>query len=436
LHNIFCFLAHAFFSAYLFENIRNIGNGGTAYNVLLLTAIISLLAYIYQTIKPNSQTYLRVSIWFLMLFLIYLALSLTFTSGSGPAIKEILIGTTGGTFLFFYFGAFLSFSIFQSHQKANDSSYISTQNILFAVFLILYVYNIYLTLLQFTASLATDKFLLLGIAGAYQRVGNFLTISFIQIAALYYNFIITNKLGKHYIISILKIILTLGFCLCVLSCSFLAQVMMSNNSLVSINFIALAVLVAFLLKSVEKNKYLRVSKFSSFFIGSLAKSIFFSGVRSIVILGGLFLLTVWMLQIDLNRFRIFGFGKGRSSSLEARADLLQNFPIHFDYSPLFGNMLVDDITTGTGTYVHSFTGSILTHLGIVGFLIFFTYLYVAIFEKFRYPYKDPISNRMNIFTMLLFIGFFMLASIATFFSWIPIWYVLGLAFPPIITKKV
>ena len=137
------------------------------------------------------------------------------------------------------------------------------------------------------------------------------------------------------------------------------------------------------------------------------------------------------LGIDLSTTRIFGYGSGDLSSLTSRLTVLENFGVHFEYSPFFGNMLVDSLTTGQGTYVHSLPLKLLTHTGILGFLLFFLYLYfgykeLLIFERKSFSELILNSNIINIFSFS-FLSFILLISvIATSFISASLWFSLGL----------
>ena len=122
------------------------------------------------------------------------------------------------------------------------------------------------------------------------------------------------------------------------------------------------------------------------------------------------------------------------TSVDSRLELWSNFAIHLDYSLLLGNMGVDTYTTGTGTYVHSLVGSLLTHLGLIGFILFFTYLYFAIKEKLYSSYSEGeygryVDNGISVYSLIVFIAMLLIASVGVFFTWVPIWFLMGMFFP-------
>ncbi|MCZ2207138.1 hypothetical protein [Cylindrospermopsis raciborskii] len=162
---------------------------------------------------------------------------------------------------------------------------------------------------------------------------------------------------------------------------------------------------------------------------------------TILIVAALALVTlVNYFGYDFEKTRFFNFGEGGvNSSLAARNELAElNFLKHWMYSPIFGNMNVDAETTGRGTYVHSLPLYLLTHTGIVGFTMFFLYIFFATKELFYSPciyqvkgYPLLISNSLRIFSSLITLALLVFSAVSVTLSWIPLWFVMGLTFAPI-----
>ena len=182
-----------------------------------------------------------------------------------------------------------------------------------------------------------------------------------------------------------------------------------------------------LLSQIKLNiKKIFLSKLTSKLFGSIFVSLFIV----FVLLVGL----INFFDIDLDQFRIFGFGS-ETNAMSTRLELISNFFIHFDYNPIFGNMAVDILTTGEGSYAHSFILSLLSHLGIIGFILFFIYLFVAIKEKLNNHNNLFVNNLFTLYSLVVFVGIFAIASFGTFITWVSIWFLLGLIFPPIVFKN-
>jgi hypothetical protein len=141
-------------------------------------------------------------------------------------------------------------------------------------------------------------------------------------------------------------------------------------------------------------------------------------------------------DLRLEQFRIVGFSEGRigGNSLSSRIDLLRsNFLTQFGYAPIFGNLNVDVLTTGEGSYAHSLI-SFLSHVGIVGTALFIAYLTAALREQYRTNprlltyYNDIDIAEFRLIVAAVIIGF---SFVATFFTWMPLWFSLAFLFPPI-----
>ena len=117
--------------------------------------------------------------------------------------------------------------------------------------------------------------------------------------------------------------------------------------------------------------------------------------------------------------------------------LRENFSPQLSVNPIMGNMDADNIISGKGTYVHSFILSMMTHIGIVGLILFFLYFFSAVFEYYKSLHysKNYKSFYLKLFVFLITIFIFLMANIASFFSWNPIWFVLGFSFPAIYYQK-
>ena len=103
---------------------------------------------------------------------------------------------------------------------------------------------------------------------------------------------------------------------------------------------------------------------------------------------------------------------------------------------MFGNLTADALTTGPGTYAHSLL-SVFSHLGLVGAALFTMYL-VALYREIMLP---PIGlpsfysgAKYPLFRAMILGGLIGYGLIGTFFTWMPLWFALGLLFPPLISR--
>jgi hypothetical protein len=154
-----------------------------------------------------------------------------------------------------------------------------------------------------------------------------------------------------------------------------------------------------------------------------------SAIGSTVILLGLIAL-VWYLTADFiiddlktkTRFRDVFEGEWVVNSLEHRIRLLSVFWEQWMLSPIFGDYEADLKTVGRGFYVHSLPLSLLTHTGLIGFILFS----ICLFDLFRgrkFTLRNPPLDLACFVISLLF------ASVATFFTWTPLWFFIGYFLP-------
>ena len=195
----------------------------------------------------------------------------------------------------------------------------------------------------------------------------------------------------------------------------------------------IVITILMLLWSKSTLNYLTVKPitFKSLLFSKLSSRLIIFFVLSIVILIGIISFSISNMDIDFSKTRILGFGSGEISSIRSRLDLWSNFAIQFKYSPFFGNMNVDCLTTGCGSYVHSVFASLLTHAGLLGFFLFTFYLLLVIKEVFRVnaSLQGEIFITCNIykfFTFLIFLAILLVGMIGTFLSWAVLWFAFGL----------
>lgn len=405
------------------ENISN-------FNVILFAIFLGLVCVIMLLYKQYSIFIKKSSLLFLV-FLSYVLLRITLDIGNFTYFKSIIVYYTLGVLL----AVSLNYILLDSKKYASMKIiYILLLFIISLSFSVL----ILLKLPEILSEMKTDVFLLKDRYFDYQTPGNALVFMFL-IYIFVYNYLsilVDKKLSFSYIILLLLVIMNLCIGM------FISQVLGSNNALVCLAGLFFTTII-FQSYNTEKIKN-KIAK-KSFFIKNIFKStLFFLYLKVIIYSFFIFIfimfLTLYIFDIDINKFRIFSFGGGEVASIQSRLELLKNFVIHLDYSPIFGNINVENLTTGVGTYTHSFIASLMTHTGILGFIIFFTWLIIAIKEKIKSKEtigeKRYIENSLMIYSMTVFIGFFLIASVGVFFiRWIPIWFLFGFVFMPIVLKK-
>lgn len=422
---------------YLFTNIKLIGEGSPALAILGFSVLLGGFLIVLEIVSKQN-IYIKKSFLFLILFFTYFIVNITLNRPND--LKALLLATSGGIILFYILGSLVSTNLLYIKEKIlNSNQFLNIFNFFYIAFSFLFLVLFLDTFMTLMANVRTDLFLIADLDGMYQRPGAFLVITFFIYSFMTAFFLFVNKYAKKSKISVLMTFVLFGlYCLVTIGGMLLSQMLGSNNTLVNLGGLLFATTIFYifinftkaenLLSQIKLNmKKIFLSKITSKLFGSIFVSLFVV----LVLLIGL----INYFDVNLNQFRIFGFGSGEVSSVSSRLALWDNFLIHFEYNPIFGNMAVDVLTTGEGTYTHSFIATLLTHLGIVGFILFFVYLFAAIKEKLNNQKNIYINNLFALYSLIVFIGIFAIASFGTSITWIPLWFLLGLIFPPIVFKN-
>lgn len=111
------------------------------------------------------------------------------------------------------------------------------------------------------------------------------------------------------------------------------------------------------------------------------------------------------------------------SSIQTRLLLLPDFWPQFDVAPVFGNFNAE-MRSGfdEGAYMHSIPLSLLTHTGLIGFLL----ISLACFFVFRATRASlGFASPNTRFALGLFGVTLLLGTLYAFFTWAPFWFFLG-----------
>lgn len=418
---------------YLFTNIKLIGEGSPALILLVASVMIGAFLIVLEIILKKG-VYIKKSFLVLMLFFLYFIVNITINRPDD--LKAMLIATTGGIILFYILGSLIAINLLCIKEKVlNSSKFLNIFNflyIIFTLFLIALTIDTFITLMM---NVREDLFLIADSDEAYQRPGSFLVIAFFIYSFLTVFFISVNNYTKRY--KFISFILFGLYCLVAFVTMMLSQMFGSNNALVNIGGLLFTTTIFYVLINFLNSKYLLSNiklNIKKIFLSKLTRKLFGSMFIALFIIIFLLIILISTLDIDFDKFRIFGFGSGEISSVNSRLALWNNFLVHFNYNPIFGNFAVDSLTTGEGSYVHSFIATLFTHLGIVGFLLFFVYLCVAIKEALNNNSHLYVNNLFSLYGIVVFSGIFTIASFGTFITWIPLWFLLGLIFPPAVFK--
>lgn len=158
-------------------------------------------------------------------------------------------------------------------------------------------------------------------------------------------------------------------------------------------------------------------------------------VRALVMLSIFLLSVIWVWQLlgNLPPLRLFNFQRvineqelaigGSSiasiggSSIASRLRILVDSGMEqLAVNPLFGDLAIDHVVGKPGYYLHSIL-SIQTHFGIIGSILFFSFLIERIVALY--------GSHGNILIKTFFLPLMIMATIGTLFTWMPLWFVIG-----------
>lgn len=425
------------FLIYVHNNIINFGGLGTSKYELIIFLGIGL--FLMWNVITKKNIVISTSFKYILIFFIYFLILISFQFDNISRLKEYTIGSSGGIFFSYLIGVILSvciYSIFQAKKILLINIY---------VFLFFIACSLVINSIQTNAlsNLNNILFIIEDLEGKYQRSGSFISILFIIFSFTTLKISYINHIySKKTIVNILFIIL---YIINAISLIFFSQMLGSNSSLLLISFVfILTISFIFMIFNSKKIKnHFEIFGYSKtfnskFIISPLIKRILFG---SIIIVGFIYS-TIIYLDFDLNTTRIMNYGDNSSlipSSLSSRIQLLKNnFLIHLNYNPFYGNMRVDEITTGKGTYAHSLPLSLLTHLGVIGLLIFGKIFYKIKEERTGLLFEIDnhyFNNSILLFRKYFFYIIIIIATLSTFFTWMVLWFVIGFISFPIINKK-
>jgi len=421
---------------YLKANISGINQGALHLPVLALVIFTGGLLALWRGMI-SGFVYIKHSTLWLMLFLTYFVFRIVIDIGTIEQLKALTIATTGGTVLFYTLGLLVAIAIGQSFVYGMRSkSYAKSLTWLFAFYLTLSFGFLVTVFFELFSRLRSDIFLISDLDGAYQRPGNFLVISLLILTTVYAQILALNqnlytRTYRFFAPIFFVIYMAYAFLSMVI-----AQMIGSNNAAVLIAGLSLVlILVCFLVLSRKMKCYMASQHLN---IRKILLGVIGRRLVLVLSMSGVFLIAAVMVVasvvgIDLGLTRLGGFGSGEISSVGARLSLLKNFTTQFQYSPVFGNMNVDTLTTGTGSYVHSFLISTLTHLGLIGFFLIVGYFilnYTECFKNMRFDINQLglllVNNIFQFYSIMAFSMILLIGIVGTFFTWATIWFAMGL----------
>lgn len=428
--SILAFVQFLTLLAYLNVNILNVGESGSALYLLLLNFFISIVLAV--VIWNRSELFIHVNTLIFFLLVSWIALRVINDTGDVNNLKQVTIATTGGMLLFFFIGAFHGIS----YKKI---IFCQRQFSVAKLILILYLFILIGISYEFSQRMRDNLFLIEGVDGAYQRPGNFLSISFIISSYLYISIVLNSfyeknvRISKFFWLVIYSVIAFTALITSQLFGSNSATAVTAGTYLVTLVISMVAVSGGFRSKYASDKLSLPWSK-------ELMKSVIFLSIYGLVIFSSIVAGIIYLTGFDPSNLRLLGFGAGTNTSIESRIDiLLESGVTQLSHSPIFGDYNVAFLTTGdSGRRLHSFLPFVMANLGLIGVALVFLY-FASVFNQFikesKIQNSDKVKSYQNsviaIYGAFLIMFLFLFANIATGVSWAVLWFALGFATNPI-----
>lgn len=411
-----------FFAFFVYLNTRIIGPG-TGYEFLALCVVTFGILLV---ISGNLGNFLlwRIASILLATFFIYLATKFYVESENTYLTRQIMFGTNGGVVFAFFMGLIVSQALSAIYDLRNDTRSNTVLYLLTIIYALIVLGFALQTFVAHQSTVLADRFIVEEIEG-YQRVGDLFSMQFLSLTSLVCVMAVTSK-RKGFSGTLFPTFLLLIICGMY---ALTSQLLGSNKGFVIPIGISLVFVAVMLADSSPERRTRRTSILNILLSGLVFKLL----MACLLALGTFALFGFTLLQtlgLETAAFRITGYGTGEVTSLTARNYLFtQNFYQHWMYSPIFGNTRVELETTGRGTYIHS-TLSILTHLGLVGFVIFVGVLvsvYLEISHSFKSKYSSIFGDqKYGLYRLLSLFAVLMMGLFSAFYTWMPLWFALGL----------
>jgi len=422
----FSFVTFLYFNIYIFDNVKIMNGGSVSLLLLAICFCLSFYLILYQAIKSN-KIHIRKSTLLLVLFYIYVLIRITIDTKNIEMFKSYLFSTSGGMITFYVLGLFLTLVLkYFIHIVSNDKKELKKIVYIYLLYILLHSYFLIDTYAYLIQGVRNDFFTLVDVSG-HQRSASFLVMNFIFMSALFIHIRLLSHDKFKKIIFLSSMILYVNMLIAII----LSQLIGSNNGAVTITGILFLTILIQISLSFKEHSYILFKynlKPQSLFFGLASRKLYASIFILLVSFMLFALLVMLFLNIERNTFRIFECSGGLSP-MTSRISSYNNFLVQFNVSPVFGNIIVDRLTTGDGTYVHNTIVSLLTHLGLVGFFIFMFYIILSFKELYIDNQYLFVTNGLRIYYTLLFMGVFSIAVIGTFFTWSPLWFLFGCIFP-------
>lgn len=438
LQTVACVLALDCVVVYLFENafsavgsVAAVGVSSVALGWLAAAACFGVISVLLRFLRAG-RVGVGKSAAPLLAFIVYFLIKLSVDAVDPDDIVSYTLSTSGGV-IFSYLLGVIGAICMQGILELSPKHLLTRLFVNLGLFSFVCLFVVLLGVgYQDTASNLQSAHLLVSDTSGYQRSGNFLSMLFLLESLAVVGMVFINKRHGRLESRILTLSAIVAYVVTVPLIMYEGQ-LLGSNSVVLFVIATCVPSVAFVFFGLrgrdEEGKRMTLFKVAVI------------GIAAICALTLLAWGAVSYFDIDVTNLRLFNFGEGGAAptSVSTRLAILQSdYLRQLNYSPIFGNMAVDTLTTGTGSYAHSLPLSLLTHLGITGFSLFVLFLWLRIRELRRGDSWCGVTvgsmarqKNLQLFILLILLAVILVASLTTFFVWMPLWFALGLLVPPV-----
>lgn len=411
-----------FIRANIFQIDQTSGSHGLPY---LYASFIAFFATV--TVAGDLTGFLKVkkATFILFAFITY-AIVKYYMEANQFQFRAVTIGSTQGLLFSLAMGITASYPIFTLYSLYNTRKWSTIVAVLTIVYLSVLTVSLFILIKSGMDITKSDSFRI-DENIKYQRPGDLLILQMLissSVAFVLFTKHTDFKLAKFFTLTVL--VVSIG----VLT-GLLSQIFGSNKGLLA--GIAIAIIFVTCSFTAQFSKFNQSIKITGFLFGRTGLYMFLGLILSTLILGGSTLAALNIMEVDYTETRIGGDGlteEGKVVSIDSRTAIFKkNFFKHFYHSPIFGHTQVEKILGDENEYVHS-TLSVLTHLGLFGFLIFLLLVLSMYFEITRgngarrlniLPNNSIYSLfRLSLLSCILTMGIF-----TAFFTWMPLWFSIG-----------
>lgn len=418
IKSFFSYIAIFMFMLFVVTNSLALGQVGVGYTFLGMILLLS--SYLFITTSPKRILKIRkkevASFIFLVIFFLYIFLSLIINTLDLSKLKSLTIGTSGGILFAFLFGWILSLCL----DVIRNTLLPNKLRIFLHYIFLFFILSACMFLLSSLLNSSLDRQLLvLDSAGAYQRPADLMTMSIMLIAAVS---LVANEKNKPLFFTTINV---LSISIIAVSLSLVSQLLGSNMGFVACLAILIIYLFCVLFQGI--NKEINVENFYLSKVLLDRKGHFwFTAIKLILALILILSLLVTFFDIPFDMLRITGYGSGEASSVNSRFFIIKkNFIDQLAYNPIFGHPEVETLLETKGEYVHSFLLSLATHTGLVGLILFGLMMFFLYQERLTGK-SLPGNKTYSIFRVAVILTLLLVGSFFTFYAWMPFWFALGL----------